>query len=268
MEKETTADATVATTEPKGSELQTKQVPEETAEQKLAKAEQQAQQERANARKARERLQQAESQLEQYQERTGQLEGRLGELEGKLKEELTKKQFSDLANLDPDTTDVPQLVNAYQGLVRKVQEQGVRMVAQEKFIGSLHAQSQQSQSAAQQQQTVNRILSKCDAEFGAQFRNEATKLADEWTDSGDEPQPTQPLDGYWLMQKAYAEVKRRHEAKEAQQKKTTVPTDTGLRGPASHVDLGQDEFKPGSLDEVAEDLRRKMKAGTWKKAFR
>jgi hypothetical protein len=67
------------------------------------------------------------------------------------------------------------------------------------------------------------------------------------------------------MRTAYAEVAARHQPKDPPPARP-IPS-PGLRG-LSVTDLeDSSEFKPGTLDEVAADMGRKMKAGTWKRGF-
>jgi hypothetical protein len=87
--------------------------------------------------------------------------------------------------------------------------------------------------------TVAEILAACDEEFGVEYRHEAEALADDLV--------------------VNYEVAAKHKAAPR-----AVPADRGPRG-LSVTDLeGSDEYKPGSLDQVAADIAARRRAGTWR----
>lgn len=239
--------------------------PEDKAKQEAeAKAKQQIDQERANAKRAREALEETRAENEQLVEELQSVRGELTSLKGQLKETLTAKEYKELADLDPEATDVPDLVKAFQKTTEKIHALELQNAKMQQFIES--EQGRQRTSAAQnaQRATEEEIYSLCDEEFGAQFRTEAIRRADEMVDSGEVAQPKTVAQGIRLMRKAYAEVAGKHKPKEEPPKKH-VPTDTGLRG-LSVTDLeDSEEFKSGPLDEVRKDMANKMKAGKWKR---
>jgi hypothetical protein len=109
------------------------------------------------------------------------------------------------------------------------------------------------------ERTVAEILAACDEEFGVQYRQEAEALADDLVLGFEVDRPRTPVQGFNLMHRAYKEVAAKHRAEQK-----TVPADTGPRG-LSVTDLDDtEEFKPGTLDEVAADVAHKRQAGTWK----
>lgn len=233
----------------------------------VAKHKQMADQERANARRAREALDETRAEKEQLAEELTSVRGEMQKVQSQLKELLTTKEYKDLATLDPDTTDVPDLVKAFQAAIPKIQKLEQENAQMAAFIHEQKTRQQTDRAQTARDQMLEEIYSACDEEFGARFRNAAVQRADEMVANQEVDAPKTVVQGLRLMRKAYAEVAGQHKTKETGRKKT-VPTDTGLRG-LSVTDLeDSDEFKTGTLDEVAADMRKKMKAGTWnRKAF-
>jgi|GEM_PF-1123608 uncharacterized protein YhaN len=226
-----------------------------------ARHKQQADQERANARRARAALDEAQTENEQLAERLETTQAELAQMRTQLQEQLTATEFKQLADLDPDSTDVPDLVKAFQALtpkVRKLEEENAKMAA---FIAEQRTRAQTTAQTEARQQREEELYGACDEEFGAQFRNEAIKLADSWVEDHQVDPPKTWVQGYRLMRKAYAEAAGKHKPGAAPAKKH-VPTDTGLRGLSVTEIEDSDEFKPGTLDEVRADMAKKMKAGT------
>lgn len=261
-EKQVEQDVTAGTDEPKGPA----DVTEAAKQAEYDKAQQQIDQERANARRAREALEEAESEKEQMSEQLATVQGQMADLQKQLKEQLTAKEYKDLANLDPDTTDVPDLVKAFQVQSAKLHELARENAEMKEYLTSLRTRDQQAQQQAAHAQMEEEIYSACDKDFGPQHRNDAIKLADQWVNEGAVDRPVTPVQGLMLMQRAYRETAKRVAPKP--EPKKSVPTDTGLRG-LSVTDLkDHEQFKAGPLDEVAADMRKKMKDGKWdRKAF-
>lgn len=164
--------------------------------------------------------------------------------------------------LDPETTEVPELARSHEQLVARTALVEARLQRAEGHIDQqLHERQIMAQGVAHQQ-TVGEIYTACDEEFGAQFRNDAIKRADQLVADGAVDKPVTPVQGVKLMRQCYADVAAQAKPKD-EPKKKTVPTDTGLRG-LSVTDLeDSEEFKTGTLDEVAADMGKKMKAGKW-----
>jgi len=243
--------------EAKGSE--TKQPAE------YEKTQQQLDQERANRKRIQSAYDQAQAEKEQLVEQVNSLQGQLGELQAQLKQALTKKEFQDLATLDPDTTDVPSLVQKFQAMTAKVAALEDRSAKAEAALAQRSRKEQEDAQANAHRAMEEEVYSMLDEEYGAQFRNEAIKLSDQWIDDHEVDQPTTLPQGIKLLRKAYAEVARKH-AKPAPAREK-VSTDNGLRG-LSHAELlDEEEFKPGTNEQVKADMLKRMKAGKWKKAF-
>lgn len=102
------------------------------------------------------------------------------------------------------------------------------------------------------------IYSLCDEEFGAQHRAEAIKLADERVAEFEVDRPRTPAAGLRLMQKVYAEVAAKHKPADEPEPRPAPQTLTPATVARSR------DHKPGTLDAVAADMGKRMKAGTWK----
>lgn len=231
-----------------------------------AKTKQQIDQERANARRAREALDAERAEKEQLAEQVAGFQAQIGSLQNQLKEQLTAKEYKELGNLDPDATDVPDLVKAFQKSTAKVAELEQRATRAEQYILDREQRERVSEEQRRREAQSEEIYADCDDEFGAQYRNAAIKLADQKVQDGEVEQPRTVIQGARLMRRCYKEASEGAKPKE-DKKKSAVPTDTGLRG-LSVTDIRESkEFKPGTLDEVAKDVANKMKAGKWNKAF-
>lgn len=247
--------------EPKGSAEKDKT--KQAEETDIAKTRQQLDQERANARKAREARETAEAERDEMAQRLTETNTRLSELEARLKDQLTAKEYAGLENLDPETTDVPELVKAFQRAAARVQALEQRAQKAETFIENVAKRDQEQRRTSEQRMLEEKVYSRCDAKFGAQYRNDAIALADELVTSGDVEKPADIFGGIELMERCYEETAAK-KAKPKEKKKEVV-TDTGLRG-LSVTDIeDSEEFKPGTTDAVKADMLKKMRAGKWRK---
>ncbi len=158
-------------------------------------------------------------------------------------------------NLNPETADVPDIARAVNETIARAENLQRGTADIKDFIRDIQAQDQQSQHEQARQVMLEEIYSACDEEHGAEHRNEAMKLADAKVDNAEVAKPTTPTQGLRLMQKCYAEVatKTKTAPKPCELSVTTIQN--------------SGEFKPGTLDEVAKDMRKKMAAGTWRRRF-
>jgi hypothetical protein len=159
-------------------------------------------------------------------------------------------------SLDPETSDVPDVIRAMNETAAKVECIQRNTADVRGYLEGVHAQDRQIQQETTRRAIEEEICSACDADYGAEHRAEAIRLANEKVDRGELPRPTTPTAGLTLMQKCHAEVVAR----------TKTPARPRELNPVTV--RGTEEFKPGTLDEVAADLRRKMANGKWKRAFR
>lgn len=229
------------------------------------KTQQQLDRERANLRRAKAALAEAQAQREELAGQVTGLQTQMTDLQKQLKDQLSAKEYANLANLDPDTTEVPDLVKAFQGQTAKLQKLEADNASMREYVEDLKAREQQEQVTKAKSEVEEEIYSTCDEDYGAQFRNEAIAMADKLVDDGEVDPPRTQMQGLKLMRKCYAEAAKKHAKPD--KPKAQVPTDTGLHG-LSVADIeDSEEFKPGTLDQVKADMAKKMKAGKWRKAF-
>ena len=165
---------------------------------------------------------------------------------------------SQTIDLDPYTTDVPDLVKALKGTVGEVRDLKKQNEAYRQKFDELERRDRQSREQTQRRSLGKRIYSSCDKEFGAQFRNEAVKLADQKVSDGEVDVPRDAIGGYQLMRDCYREVAE----KRAPEPQPKPATDTGPRDPqigGEPEDFA--ESKSGTLDEVFADIVSETKAG-------
>ena len=160
--------------------------------------EQQLNQERANARRIREALAEAQGENDQLVEQLESTRGELAQMKTQLKEHLTAKEYKDLADLDPESTDVPDLVKAFQGAtakIRKLEESNEKL---SEFIAEQENRQKTEQATSARRQQEEELYGACDEEFGAQYRNAAIQLADLCWFSGNWTSPLVGPENRWL----------------------------------------------------------------------
>lgn len=246
---------------PKGSVKESEEDAEKTKQEEMV-PKQQLEQERANARRARQALEEAAEERDNLANELEALKAEQASLRQELKGTLTANELQTIQDLDPENTDVPDLVKHFQKQQEKIAALSQELDEAKEFIKSQKTQAETQRQTDARRQREEEIYSSCDEEFGAQFRNDAIKLADKMVEDHEVDPPKNWVQGYRLMRKAYAQVAAK--AKPAETKRKHVPTDTGVRG-LNLTDLDDsEEYKPGTLDEVAADMGKKMKAGKWK----
>ena len=104
---------------------------------------------------------------------------------------------------------------------------------------------------------IDKILAKCDKRYGAKYRNDAFKLADEMVKSGTKNQPQNEWDGLELMEECYEQVKT--EADKTQDDPKTLVTDTGGGG----VSFDDTKIQTGSHEDVLANMKKNK--GSWQK---
>ena len=134
-----------------------------------------------------------------------ELNEKLNTLEQSLKVNQTPKV--EIAELDPMRADVPDVVNQNRQLADYIQKQNERIKTLEALGAEFKEREQKREAEQQQKSTIERILKPLDERYGAKYRNDAKKLADEKVDSGQVPQPKDSLEARDLLEQCYQEVK-------------------------------------------------------------
>jgi len=203
---------------------------------------QQVDQAESVARKARE---EAETLSAAYTEAQAEIE-KLKTANAERQRDIDVKK-SELDQMDPDLVD--------KNVIKNLERMQQRLDKSEKRAEQLELKAKAYEEAetkrnekVRKAETREKILKPLDTEFGAKFRNEALKMADDLVDSGKEKQPTDPIEAMILLRKCYQQV--------SDKKKPSVATDSGASG-VSHQPAKR---KTGSLDDVFDDM---LKDKSW-----
>lgn len=205
--------------------------------------------------KERQRADQAEAELGKATTERDDLSDELAEthteIEG-LKSQIAEieaksEKPDDFKTLDSELVD-PAVAHNLKTLQDKLAKTEKQLTDQQAKIDTYEKQEAEKQKIQQHEETVEQILSLCDDDYGAKYRNAAIKLADEIT--AKEKRPKDFIAGLKLMKKCYKQVK------EAEDKKTsdkTVPTDSG----GGDVPFDDTKLKTGSRQEVLADMQKR-----------
>ena len=177
-------------------------------------------------------------------------------LEAKAKAEDTK--VDDIDTLDPDYVDV-KVINALKSLKAQGEQLRAEIAAKDKDLAALKKakeayEAEKVQSAEEQRRSELKeaMLSDLDAEFGAKFRNDAVKMANEKVKK-DGKAPEGDFFIYKFIRECYKEVAEK--APKETPKEPKVPVDTG----AGSIGFKSEGLKEGSIDEVMKDLRSRYR---------
>lgn len=231
-------------------------------EQEEQQQEQQTEEKTQEWDKERQRADQAESMARKAKEEAEALSQSLAETTEKLNkleeqqrqaQQEYQKAKDDFDVMDTLTVD-PAVIKNLQRLkdkVDKLENENKNLVS--KATAYEEAENKRYQES-QKKQTIERILKPLDEEFGAKYRNEAMKLADDLVDTGKVKQPNDPLSAAELMRRCYKEIVAKNKPKE----KETVPSDSGVGG----ISHSEPKKKPGTMQEVLADMRKNP--STWR----
>jgi len=177
-------------------------------------------------------------------------------LEAKAKAEDTK--VDDIDSLDPDYVDA-KVINALKSLKAQGDQLRAQLADKDKDLAALKQakeayEAEKAQSAEEQRKAALKesMLSDLDAEFGAKFRNDAVKLAnDKVKKDGKAPEGDYHI--FQFIRKCYKEIAEK--APKDTPKEPKVPVDTG----AGSIGFKSEGLKEGSIDEVMKDLRSRYR---------
>lgn len=144
-----------------------------------------------------------------------------------------------LADMDSEYADAGVISNIKQ-LAADNQAQAKRLAYFEQK-NAKEEQSQQRESLLECQK--KEVLTSCDEEFGAEFRDEACNLALNLVKTGKKKQPANQYEGAILMQDCYKQVKA--EAKEKVKVEKNKVSGSG-----------KTTRKPGTMQEVLADMKK------------
>lgn len=184
-------------------------------------------------------------------------EVKLAELKGRLETQAKKDDF-DFESLDPNTAEFADVVKQFPKIGKLLKQVVEKQENYDKLVTQYEADKEEAETKTRRDTAVEKILGALDKRFGAKYRNEARKQADELVNSGKSKQPQDALDAYFLLEPIYEELKKK--AEEKPEKKKTTPTDTGAGGISFEE---PDKSKQGTLSEVLADMKKNP--SSWKK---
>lgn len=206
----------------------------------------------AVAQKATEEARAAREEAESYAAALEENNTKIADLQKKVESQqaAVETKENQLEAMDDLTVD-KSVINNLNRLKADLEATKESLKAAQGKITQYETVEQGRLAEAQKNQTIERILTPLDEEFGAKYRNPAKKLADELVDKGDEPQPNDAIEAMVLMRKCYKQVI------EKETKKSSVVGDAGGGGVQEPpVKKGQ-----GTPDEVLAEMR---KTKSWK----
>ncbi len=215
-----------------------------------------AEQRQAEWDKQRQEAEQAQANYEKAAAARDELAGELettnvkvAELEEQLKE--AKREKAETDKLDPDLVDRSVITN-----IEKIQSE---LNSTKEELGSLKkkaAQYEQVELEREKQKLIEsnkeRVLKPLDEEFGAKYRNEAVKLAQEHCDKQGKPF-ADAIEARDFFRKTYKTLKDKDESSKKDEKES-VRTDTGEGG----LSFNEGEIKEGSIEDVWSQIKKKQ----------
>lgn len=178
-------------------------------------------------------------------------EDRIGQLEKVI--QLNKQQMTDIKELDPLSADIPDLVNQNKILISELKNTKDKLSTLEKLASDFQKERQSQQESEKKSAIIEKILKPLDEQYGAKFRNEAKKMADDLVDSGKVKQPEDAIDAFLLLAKCYQDVKNKVTSKEVKEK--SVATDSGT----GNIGYIPDEKQEGTFEQVLSDMQKRFK---------
>lgn len=235
----------------------------EQKEETVAKSEWDTEKQRADQAKAN--LDKAATERDAYADEIAQKEQKITELEDELKQKAADKGL-DIEALDPMSADIADIVRQNKSVIKEL-DAAKTEIGELKNLAKNYQDERDLESAAKNKEaTIEMILEPLDKKYGAKFRAEAKKLADEKIASGDIKQPganvdrrteagrvIATLEARDLMEGCYKELADKDAKEKAAQEKVDVPADSGAGG----VNWQEDQHKAGSRAEVLADMRKK-----------
>ena len=206
-------------------------------------------QERANSKKAREEAESLSAALEDANARLSQLEQGM-----KAKQEAIDKESQRLEDLDPALVDFKVIKN-FDKMKSQLEQLSSQVAAQQREIDTYKGIETERWRETDKQKTINKILAPLDEEFGAKYRNEAIKLADQLINDGAESQPQDAIEAFSLMRKCFKTLAEKDTKKPSPKK--IVPADSGTGG----IPFLETTKKQGTIEEVLADMRKNP---TWR----
>ncbi len=232
-----------------------KVAPEETKTDDWDKERQRLDQLSANVTKIASEKAEIAGQLTAMTERSQEMQDTVARLEKQLSSAQTA-QNQDIEGLDPDMYD-DALIKKVSGFEAEIANTKKLLTESNAQIKSLvEAKDRYETDAASKVESARKadrkekILSDLDGEYGAKYRNEALKLAQEEVDR-DGKAPDGEYEVAQLLRKHYKELSKPTGGKSF----SSVAVDTGDSG----VAFNEGDIEEGSRNEVLDSIRNKIK---------
>lgn len=219
---------------------------EEKTEEDVAHWKQQAEQEKGNWKRERAQVDTLTAQNETTTEDLQTSQSKVASLEQQLAQFQQQDKFQ---KVDKDLVD-PAVANNLEEMKRQLASVQQTVQAQQVVIETAKQKEQLVAYTEEKQSKVEKMFAGLDSKHGAEYRNDAHKLADQWVEDGKEDQPQE---GEWveatlLFDRAYSEVKAN--AEKAKEKPT--PTDTGSKSSS----VSWSKRSQGTFNEVLDDMKK------------
>jgi len=209
------------------------------------KERQRADQAEANARKAREELNARNQELDKLRTEQEELRSQLGELT--TKKDAATGIASLIPDVSPDDANAEDLANANTALKKVLTD-----IAQE--VASLKSKTEKSEKQQteaarraeiekRQNETLNRVCTEFESEYGKGTRNAALKLMSDMNEQQGEPDS--PADAFLRLRSCFKTVSEKKASGH------DLDADTDLGGGGGRPLISPKTVKPGSLDDVA-----------------
>jgi hypothetical protein len=224
---------------------------EEQAKKDFDKERQAADQERANAVRARADAQAARQEAEQLKQRTQTLEAEIAAAKGIANAEKNVE----LPDIQTEEASVETLAE-YSRKAKKIIAEQARKLAELDQKVSKSEKDRATETEAQRNsryadQVLEEVCTEFDNEFGPNLRNDALKRMTEMNKA--EGLPQTPHKALLRLRTCYREAaKEAKDSIKSESKSPRIPSDSGRGG--HRPSYAPAKIKPGSLDEVAEQM--------------
>lgn len=214
------------------------------------KERQRADQEKANAEKARADADQLATERDEYASLVNEQAQRVEQLEKQLEAKAKLEGIKDVDNLDPALVD-PAVIKAITRLKTQLESTTTELTDLRAKANQYEQIERQRENEKRVDTAKERILKPLDEEYGAKYRNEAMKLAQDFCDKRKRPFDD-GIEASQFFAKTYKEIAAREKSGS---KTTKVPTDSG----AESVNFSDTEIKGDTVDEIWANMQTKLK---------
>jgi chromosome segregation ATPase len=190
------------------------------------------------------------AQTEELAQRVSTYESKMASLEEQIK--VNQQKQVEIQELDPLSADVPDLVKQNRKLIEKLGEMQTQFASLDQKAREFEAAENRRKQAEQRGALIDKVCKPLDDEYGAKFRSEAVKIAEDLVNSGKVPSPDDALDAYRILKDVYKDLKAKDKP---EPKPKGLPVDTG----DTAFSFQGTDLKEGSLRDVVGKMRGSIK---------